>query len=126
MKTLLVSFQNGLLAEAIMRNLHETGEFQLFRLQDNQTVADDCRTLSADILLMEVSYAQGATLEPRLSISKQVRNNSPDCKIVMLCDDKSSPDIAHDVMLAKKEGKIDAFFYSSVTGNYLTAALNAL
>jgi hypothetical protein len=43
-----------------------------------------------------------------------------------LCDENSAPDNAKDVMLAKKDGKIDAFFYTSVTQNYLLAALEAL
>ena len=57
---------------------------------------------------------------------KQLKNKLPDCKIVLLCDENSAPDIARRVMLAKKEGLIDAFFYSSVTAKYLIAALSAL
>jgi hypothetical protein len=50
----------------------------------------------------------------------------PNCKIVLLCDENSAPDIAREVMIAKKDGLIDAFFYSSVTAKYLIAALSAL
>ena len=47
-----------------------------------------------------------------LSEAKQVRIKTPSCKLVMLCDENSTPDIA--------------FFYSSVTEKYLTAALASL
>ena len=57
---------------------------------------------------------------------KKVREKIPTCKLVMLCDENSAPDIAREVANAKKDGLIDAFFYSSVTEKYLTAALASL
>ena len=62
----------------------------------------------------------------RLNEGKQIRQLVPGCKIVLLCDENVSPDIAADVVAAKREGRIDAFYYSSVTGKYLVAALYAL
>jgi hypothetical protein len=50
----------------------------------------------------------------------------PNCKAVLLCDENTSPQIAKELIEAKKEGKIDAFYYSSITGKYLIAALYAL
>ena len=57
---------------------------------------------------------------------KRVSEKIPTCKLVMLCDENSAPDIAREVANAKKDGLIDAFFYSSVTEKYLTAALASL
>ena len=65
-------------------------------------------------------------METRLNEVKQVRKKIPPCKLVMLCDENSAPDIAREVANAKKDGLIDAFFYSSVTEKYLTAALASL
>jgi hypothetical protein len=50
----------------------------------------------------------------------------PNCRAVLLCDENTSPQIAKELIEAKKEGKIDAFYYSSITGKYLIAALYAL
>lgn len=129
MKKIIVSVQNGLLAEAIIGMLNESGEFQPFRIPVGNkkiAVADQCEMLSADILLAEVSYAVGTTVETRLHEVKEVRDKNPDCKIVLLCDENSAPDIAREVTLAKKDGLIDNFFYSSVTAKYLLAALISL
>lgn len=127
MKTIVVNIQNGLLAEAITRSLRESGEFKPFRINDHsESIPFDCETLSADILLMEVSYAPSTSLEIRLNTARELRENLPECKTVMLCDENSAPDIAREVMLAKKDGRIDAFFFSSVTQSYLNAALCAL
>ena len=117
MKNIVVCIGNGLLSEAIMNMLRSSGEFKPFRvlIQKKSNIANDCEALSADILLLDVSYASGTTMETRLKEVKQVREKIPTCKLVMLCDENSVPDIAREVANAKKDGLIDAFFYSSVT-----------
>lgn len=128
MKNIVVCIGNGLLSEAIIKMLKNSGEFNPFRVlvEKKSNIVNDCEALSADILLMDVSYASGATIETRLNEAMQVRRNTPLCKLVMLCDENSAPDIARKVTDAKKDGLIDAFFFSSVTEKYLTAALASL
>ena len=108
--------------------LKNSGEFKPFRvlIQKKSNIANDCEALSADILLLDVSYAFGTTMETRLNEVKQVREKAPTCKLAMLCDENSAPEIAREVANAKKDGLIDAFFYSSVTEKYLMAALASL
>jgi hypothetical protein len=50
----------------------------------------------------------------------------PSCKTALLCDEQAYPDLADKVKQAKQFGKISSFFYSSVTADYLAAALDAL
>lgn len=128
MKNVAVCIGNGLLSEAIIKMLKNSGEFKPFHVlvQKKCNIANDCEALSADILLMDVSYASGTTIETRLNEVKQVRVKTPSCKLVMLCDENSAPEIAHHVANAKKDGLIDAFFYLSVSEKYLTAALASL
>ena len=129
MKKIVVSIGNGLLAEAITQMLTDSGEFQPFRLPvgtKKNDIVDQCEMLSAETLIAEVSYAGGTTIDTRIAEVKELRKKLPNCKIVLLCDENSAPDIAREVMLAKKDGLIDAFFYSSVTTKYLLAALYSL
>ena len=129
MVKILVSIHNGLLAEAMTTMLRESGEFEPVPVSvgsRNGGIAKACETLGAEMVLMEVSYSNGTAVEARLKEIREIRSRRPECKIVLLCDENSAPDIARDVMLAKKDGLIDAFFYSSVTARYLLAALLAL
>lgn len=128
MKKIGISIQNGLLAEGIMQMLNENGGFQSFRIVNPKKdgVVSNCRIQQADILLAEVSYASDATIDGRLMEARALRKERPECKIAFLCDENSSPEIAKEVMNAKKDGIIDAFFYSSVTTKYLAAALEAI
>ena len=129
MKKIVVSIGNGLLAEAITQMLTDSGDFQPFRLPvgtKKNDIVDQCEMFSAETLIAEVSYANGTTFGARIAEVKELRKKLPNCKIVLLCDENSAPDIAREVMNAKKDGLIDTFFYSSVTTKYLLAALYSL
>lgn len=128
MKKVVVGIQNGLLAEAITAMLSNNGEFQPYRTKSGKrsAVVQDCILVNADILLLETTYAEESSVETRTSESRKVRGHLPNCKIVFLCDENSAPDIARDIRNAKKDGIIDAFFYTSVSSNYLMDALDAL
>ena len=128
MKNIVVCIGNGLLSEAIIRMLKNSGEFKPFRvlIQKNSNIANDCEALSADILLLDVSYASGTTMETRLKEVKQVREKIPPCKLVMLCDENSAPDIAREVANAKKDGLVYAFRFTSATESYLAAVVDSI
>ena len=128
MRKIVVSIQNGLLGEALTNLLQASGEFEPYRavVDKNKRAVSACVACHADIVLMEVTHTAHANLEGRLLEGEQIRLLVPGCKIVLLCDENVSPDIAREVVAAKKSGRIDAFYYSSVTGKYLVAALYAL
>ena len=46
--------------------------------------------------------------------------------VCTLCDENSDEELARRVKIARQDHKIDAFFYTSVTPGYLTAAVEAL
>ena len=128
MKRIVVSIQNGLLAEALTGMLRQSGEFEPYRVavDKKKRTVPACMACSPDIVLMEVSQAAGSTMPERMAEVAQLRLTLPDCKIVFLCDENISPEIARSVVSLKKNREIDAFYYSSVTGKYLIAALYAL
>ena len=85
-----------------------------------------CRALQPDILLMEVSWLNAYTLQARLKLIKQLRADAADCKFVLPCDENSDAELARQMKIARQDRRIDAFFYTSVTPGYLTAAIDAL
>lgn len=128
MRKIVVSIHNGLLAEGLTEMLKQSGEFEPYRVavdQKKRTVPA-CMACSPDIVLMDVSQAAGSTMPERMAEIAQLRMTMPLCKIVFLCDENISPEIARNVVTIKKNREIDAFYYSSVTGKYLIAALYAL
>ena len=128
MRKIVLSIQNGLLGEALTSLLQLSGEFEPYRaaVDKNKRTVSACVACHADLVLMEVTHTAHANLEGRLHEGEQIRQLVPGCKIVLLCDENVSPDIAREVVAEKQSGRIDAFYYSSVTGKYLVAALYAL
>ena len=128
MKKIVVSVQNGLLSDMLTGMLKDSGEFEPYRVavDRRKRTVPACTVFGPEIVLMEVSQGLGAGMDERLAEVHQIRSMIPNCKIVFLCDENLSPEIASKVITLKKNCEIDAFYYSSVTGKYLLAALYAL
>jgi hypothetical protein len=128
LKNIVVSMCNTLLSESVVRALRETGDFRPEPIPPDQTgrVAAVCEALGADVVVMEVSRLRGFSLAERLMIADGLRGALPGCRTALICDENADPQIAGRVKAARQEGRIDAFFYASVTPAYLTAMLDAL
>jgi hypothetical protein len=118
MKTVWVDICNSLMAASVQQILMQNEQLCLY---DGRSTAN-----TADVALMEVSYAPGCNMDGRLTVARKIRAAVPGCRIVLLCDENSAPEMARQVVLAKKDGKIDNFVYSSVSESYLAAMLAAI
>ncbi len=129
MKVIVLSIQNNLLSGAILKYLIERGEMIPKRVQNHNDPNEpyqSCITLNADVVLMETSNVYHFTLDKRLNTIEKLRKDLPNCKIAILCDEYANPEIAERIKDMKALGLIDGFFHSSVTGEYISAALDAL
>lgn len=129
MKRIAVSIRNRVFSESVMMMLLQTGDFRPIRIpsQPLDMILVECQSANPEIVLMDVTPAlHETTIAGRLNLIERLRLELPYCKMVMLCDEVAYPQLARDVMRAKQAGQIDAFFYASVTAEYLTAALDAL
>ena len=127
MKKIVLSICNSLMAMSITHSLTQTGDFQIASIRPGcKEVARECADASADVLLMEAAFNIGATLDDCMKEAKRLRSLRPECKTILLCDENSAPEVARQIALAKKDGLIDDFVYSSVSESYLTAMLHAI
>ena len=129
MKNIGVSIRNRVFSDGLLLMLKQTGDFRPAALPWNSSVELEtgCLSLHPDILLLDVMPApESMTLEERLGAVAEIRRSLPQVKVAVFCDETAYPELAIDVMRAKQEGRIDAFYYASVSAQYLTAALNAL
>lgn len=129
MKRIAISIANRVFAESVHLMLKQTGDFHPLYVPPRQLemILIECQAARPDIVLMDVTPSSSETrLEGRLALIDELHRELPECKMVLLCDETAYPEMARDVMRAKQAGKIDAFFYASVTAEYLTAALDSL
>ena len=128
-KRIAVSMQNRVFAESVMLMLQRSGEFRPVRVAAGppERALRECIAAQPEILLMDVTPTSPATdLAGRMQLIEGMRREQPGCKVAILCDETAHPTLAREVMRAKQAGRIDAFFYASVTAEYLTAALDSI
>lgn len=128
-KQIAVSMQNRVFAESVMLMLQRSGEFRPVRIAAGppERALRECIAAQPEILLMDVTPTSPATdLAGRMQLIEGMRREQPGCKVAILCDETAHPTLAREVMRAKQAGRIDAFFYASVTAEYLTAALDSI
>ena len=128
-KRIAVSMQNRVFAESVMLMLQRSGEFRPVRIAAGppERALRECIAAQPEILLMDVTPTSPATdLAGRMQLIEDMRREQPGCKVAILCDETAHPTLAREVMRAKQAGRIDAFFYASVTAEYLTAALDSI
>ena len=127
MKKIVLSICNSLMELSIAHSLTQTGDFQIASIRPGcKEIARECADASADVLLMEAAFNIGATLDDCLKEARLLRSLRPECRTILLCDENSAPEVARRIALAKKDGLIDDFVYSSVSESYLTAMLYAI
>lgn len=128
MRIAVINTQNSLLSGAIVKYMHERGEMKTERVLSGnaENALKTCISVDADILLIEITGTPPYTFEQRTELIKAVHGKLPYCRIAVICDENASPDIAAKVKSLRKERLIDAFFYSSVSGEYLADVLDTM
>lgn len=128
LRTVVISTQNRLLSGAIIMYMQERSELRPIRVleDNNEEPLKTCKSVHADVLLMEITRIPPYTFSQRRNTASQIRKILPSCRIAFICDENANPEDAKKVKELNKENGIDTFFYSSVTGEYLVDILDTL
>ncbi|MGN0631549.1 MAG: hypothetical protein ACI4JN_09505 [Ruminococcus sp.] len=127
MRKIMLDMQSGIFAQAIQRILaQELDNYQIIISENPDKTVERCKTFRPYALLMEVTKYDPWMLEERLIIRDKVMKNDPECKIAILVDDAANNILAEKVKQAKRDRKIDAFLFGSVTDKYLAAVMDSL
>ena len=126
MKKIIVSIPNALLAGGVVMYLKKNPDFKIYREDDPSGIEDLCIASKADVLLAEVRERPPHTLDEWSVRVKEIKKKLPDCKVVYVVDENSSPKLADQVALARSNRLIDAFIYGTVSGEYVTALVGSL
>lgn len=126
MKKIVVSIPNALLAGGVVMYLKKNPDFKVYREDDPSGIEDLCIASKADVVVAEVRERPPHTLDEWNIRVKAIEKNLPDCKVVYVVDENSSPELADQVALARSNRLIDAFVYGTVSGEYVTALIGSL
>lgn len=126
MRNIVVCIQNKLLEKGVYKCLKGNYENRIFQIDDFDMVAEECIKNDADVLLVEATKYTPYTMKQWLVTIKKIRYKQPICNYVVIVDENSSPEVARQVQIAKSDQLIDAFVYSSVSGEYIRAIVESL
>jgi len=126
LKKIIVSIPNALLAGGVVMYLKKNPDFKVYREDNPSGIEDLCIASKADVLLAEVRERPPHTLDEWNIRVKAIKKGLPDCKVVYVVDENSSPELADQVAFARSNRLIDAFVYGTVSGEYVTALIGSL
>lgn len=127
MRTIMLDMQSAIFARTIQRMLlQELDDYQIVISEHPDNTEQRCKTFKPYALLMEVTGYTPWMPEERLALRDKVKQNDPDCRIVILVDDRADSQLVQKVKDAKRDGKIDAFLFGSVTEQYMAAVMDSL
>ncbi len=126
MKNIVVSVPNTLLSGGICMYLEREKDFFIMREDKLDQLTNTCLAAEAEVLLAEVRHYPPYSVEDWFKRAKGVKALLPHCKIAFIVDENSNPQTAEEVKEAKIHGLIDAFFHTTVSGEYLTAVVSSL
>ena len=127
MRRVVIDMQ-ALFAAAVENALRKSGfGFDTVKAESPEQTLPLCNAEPTAVLLMDVMTYPPRTLAERLKIREKLKKSAPDCKVVLMVDEKSERKVADKVRLAKKDGLIDDFIYSGSASNaYIAAVIDAL
>lgn len=127
MRRIVINMQNSLFCNAIADTLLRSGnELEPYTVDRPDKVVDECRWIAPYALLMEVTGYTPWKLCERLKLRDAVREQNPQCKIVLVVDENAEKEVAKQVKQAKKDGLIDQFIYGSISATYLADIVDSL
>ena len=126
LRRVIISMQNFVFAQATEMAMKNHGCFHITVVEKPKDVIKNCVSLDADALLMEVTSHTPYKLYERLKIRDELEEQSPGCKIVLMVDENSMPQVAEEVKQAKRDGLVDQFIYGSTSASFLVALMDAL
>ena len=127
MKRLLINMRNCLFADSIEQALkRENIDFETYRVNEPDEVIQTNAWFMPYAVLKEVARIPQFTVSERIRIAEKVKEENPECKIILIVDENTDKEVADDVRQTKKDGLIDEFIFTSISSSYLVAILDAV
>ena len=127
MRRIVLDMKSGIFADAITQCLTNSDpDYVVYRsLKPSETVSL-CRTVRANVLVMEVVRQGIWALDERIKIRNSIKKAGLSCKILLLVDENADDMLAADVRQAVKDRLVDNFIYASVSPSYLAGVIDTL
>lgn len=127
MKKIVLDIQSGIHAHNMERMLmQELEDCQVIVSESPNSTPEWCKAHKPDVLLLEIKAFSPWMFSERMKIRDKVRQNAENCRIILFVDDESDAELTEKVRQAKRDGRIDAFLFGSVSENYFASVIDSV
>ena len=123
-KVLLIMYRK-LMGDAMVNSLSKNPSFKLFLEQNYKNAGSAAMTYMPDIAVVEIPESRARHPRDYLKICTEIREASPQCKLLLMCPENSS-ESKHAAVDVMRAGEIDDFVYYNVSMDYLQSKLAVL
>lgn len=122
MPVIILVMKRKPIAQGLMNSLQDCPDIHLIYEPYYHKTDFAIRKHNAKAALIEVAETGPYDIGYCLSLCKEVRENIPECKLILMCSEQDEETIKL-VVKAKGKKKIDDFVFFDVTTDYLTSKL---
>lgn len=125
MENIVLTMKRKPIAQGIMNNLKGSQDTHLIYEPNYNNANRTINNHNAKATLIEVAESGPYNIEYCLKLCKELRKNTPECKLILMCSEQDEKCIKK-VVDAKGGNEIDDFVFYDVTIDYLTSKLMSI
>lgn len=127
MKKVVLDFHSYAVAESLYDSFRVNSDYRSMTVKTPEETLKKCRSFGADVAVMEVvGNTPVYSYEERMKLREKLATTCPDCKIVLIVDDKVEMEIANKCKEAMRNKEIDLFVFGSASVNHMISLIDVL
>ena len=124
-KTVLLVLCRKVIAGLMIDTINRRPDMEAFGVYRFSEAGPAACTYSPHIALLEIPERVNQPALETLDACREIKEASPDCKIILLCPERDKESVSACVA-AKKQGKIEDFLFYESSVDYLVSKLESL
>jgi hypothetical protein len=121
----LIMWRKAIAGSLLSELRKEPGLLLLYYEQDYAKAAESIRKHDAKVALIEAAETGGHDVNYCLKLCSLIRNESKDCKLILMCPEQDEEAVAQAVN-AMQNGLIDDFIFYEASIDYLSSKIIAM
>lgn len=127
MRTLVLDFHSYAVSDALWKAFPKSSGFHIQAVEAPEHTVESCRFFAAFAAVLEVvGNIPAYSLEARLRLCEELREVCPDCRLVLLADERAERSIAESCREALCRREIALYIDGSASVNQLVSMLELL
>ena len=121
----LLVLSRRVIAELLIGSIKALGNIEAHGIYEYKYAVINTASRKPNIALVEIPEKDGTPALDTLKICDGIKNERPECKIILICPECDKESV-QTCIEAKKKGRIEDFLFYDSSVNYLVSKIEAL